>query len=129
MGDMVLRVGKKNVGIKPGFVLSISSDNKLFAWDENGHPVHFIDFERGDKPITALPLERYCGGFGGIPFLNLLVATAGFGLEFTIFSDTKLRCRCEIPGDLYRVTDPNRPIPHIITLGKGAKLPYARPVT
>jgi len=208
MGDIWLCAGRKRTGIKPGFILTISSENKLSVWDEEGKPVHFMDFEQGDKRLVELPLDRYTGGgYGdemlldliaamtsagenlriragkgesgirpdfimsiaydenlfaiwddrgnlvhftdvkrtekydalplsfytggghpGILFLKLLATMAGFDLNYVGFSETKIRCRCEVPDlGLYRVTDPNR-LSHIYTLGRGARHPFARPI-
>jgi hypothetical protein len=119
MGEIRLRAGKKNTGLKPGFIMSISSDNRLFAWDAEGNAVHFFDFERGEECV-GFPLDRcIVGGHGGTSFLHLLAAAAGCGLEQTVFCDTKIHCRCEVGRMyLYRLTDPNRPPARIITLGK-----------
>jgi hypothetical protein len=120
MGEIRLRAGKKNTGLKPGFIMSISSDNRLFAWDAEGNAVHFFDFERGEECV-GFPLDRCIigEGRGGESLMHLLAAAAGCGLEYTVFCDTKIRCRCEVGNMyLYRLTDPNRPPARIITLGK-----------
>jgi hypothetical protein len=111
MGDIVLRIGKKNAGIRPGFILSISPDNRLYAWDEEGHPVHFIDYTRSADAGPWLALDRFCvaGSNEGASLIMLFAALSGYSVEFVTVSGTNIPHRSDVRGDLYRVIDPHRP--------------------
>ena len=117
MSDIRLRLGRRNTGIRPGYILSVSSDNRLFVWDEEGRPVHFIDYERSAEALPSLQLDPFFGADmrANASLLMLFTAIAGYNLEFVHFDDTNIHCRGDVRGDLYRVTDPLRPLVHTVT--------------
>lgn len=129
MEDIRMCLGKKNAAIRPGFILSISPDNRLFAWDEEGNPVHFVDYVESQDMHASLALSRFLGADtrAGVGLLTLFTAIAGYSVEFVTISETPIKRKNGIPGDLYRVIDPKRPSVHPGPQNGSRRSPSARP--